>query len=57
MVLLCDIRSHCCLYLLFVMAVEHNLVLSMLSIVILIEDIMRCGMLLMTLLLYFGHQS
>ena len=58
MVLLYVIRSHCYLYLLYVMVVEHHLVLSMPLIVALgawsLADTMRFGMLLVTLLLWFG---
>ena len=60
MVLLCDIRSNCYLYLLFVMATEHNLVLSTPLIVVLgvwsVADIMKFMTLLMTLFLWSGRQ-
>ena len=55
MVLLYVIRSHCYLYLLYVMVVEHHLVLSMSLIVALgawsLVGTVRFGMLLVTLLL------
>ena len=53
------IESHYYFYLLYAMGVEHHLVLSMLLIVFLgawlLVGIMRFVMLLVTLLLWFGH--
>ena len=58
-VLLYVIKSYCYLYLLYVMVVEHHLLVSMLLIVAVeiwsLIDIMRFGMLLVTLLLWFGY--
>ena len=58
MVLLYVIRSHCYLYLQYVMVVEHHLVLSVPLIVALgawsLVGTVRFGMLLVTLLLWFG---
>jgi len=55
MVSLCDIRSHCYLFPLFVMVEEHNLALSMYSIAVsgvcLVTGTMRLEMHLVTLLL------
>ena len=59
MVLLYVIESHYYLYLLYVMGVEHHLVLSMLLIVVSgawsLVGTMRFMMLLVTLPLWFGH--
>ena len=59
MVLLYAIESHYYVYFLYVMGVEHHSVLSMLLIVVSVAwtpiGIMRFVMLLVTLLLWFGH--